>query len=103
MFTAIFLTLIVLGWLVLGFVPWLAWSVVSRGHAGLGMLPLCLLAAIVAGLAVPLLLRDDEWGLVWSAAAAAFASFILLAARRFAFAPDRQAAHAPQADPQSRT
>ena len=82
MFTAIFLSLIVTGWLILGFLPWLAWSVATRGHAGLGMLPLCLFAAIVAGLAVPLLLRDDELGLALSAAAAAVASVTLLTARQ---------------------
>jgi len=83
-FTAIFLTPIVAGWLVLGFVPWLGWSVASRGNAGLGMLPLCLFAGVVAGLAVPLLLRDDAWGLFLSAVAAFLSSFALLAARRLA-------------------
>ena len=84
MFTAIFLTPIVAGWLALGFMPWLGWSVASRGNAGLGMLPLCLFAAVVAGLAVPLLIRDDAWGLFLSAAAALLSSFAVLAARRVA-------------------
>jgi hypothetical protein len=83
-FTAIFLSLIVAAWLFLAFIPWLAWSVATRGNAGLGMLPLCLLAGVVAGLAVPLLGLNDEWGLLWSAAACVVASAGLLAARRLA-------------------
>ena len=45
MFTLIFLGLIVAGWLILGFVPWLCWSVATRGNAGLGMLPLAFTGA----------------------------------------------------------
>lgn len=89
MFTAIFLSLIVAGWLVLAFVPWLAWSVATRGNAGLGNLPLCLFAGVVGGLAVPLLIRDDEWGLLLSGGMAALLPLGLLVARRLA----RQAAH----------
>ena len=84
MFTAIFLSLIVAGWLFLGFIPWLTWSVFTRGNAGLAMLPLCLLTAVVAGLTVPLLLRDDEWGLLWSALAAVSLPALLLAIRLMA-------------------
>ena len=91
MFTAIFLSLIVGGWLVLGFLPWLAWSVATRGHAGLGMLPLCLFAAIVAGLAVPLLIRDDGLGVALSATAAGVASVGLLTARRLSTGMRRSA------------
>ena len=84
MYTAIFLCLIVAGWLFLGFLPWLAWSVATRGNAGLGMLPLGMFVAVVAGLAVPLLLRDDEWGLALSGGAAFGAALALLVIRRFA-------------------
>ena len=45
---------------------------------------MCLFAGVVAGLAVPLLLRDDAWGLFLSAVAAFLSSFALLAARRLA-------------------
>ena len=82
MFTAIFLGLIVAGWLFLGFLPWLAWSVATRGHAGLGMLPLCLLAGVVGGLAVPILVRDDGWGLWLSALAAFSVPLALLVVRK---------------------
>jgi len=81
-FTLIFVSLFVTGWLVLGFLPWLAWSVATRGNAGLANLPFCLFAAVVAGLAVPILIRDDGLGLWLSAGAALAASFALLLARR---------------------
>jgi hypothetical protein len=82
-FTFIFVSLFVLGWLLLGFIPWLTLSVATRGNAGLVNLPLCLLAAVVAGLAVPLLGKDDAQGLWMSALAALVAPGLLLAARRF--------------------
>ena len=87
MFTAIFLGLIVAAWLTLGFIPWLAWSVATKGHAGLANLPLCLFAAVVAGLAVPVLFRDDELGLLLSALAAVLLPVVLLAVRRMATRP----------------
>jgi hypothetical protein len=80
-FTLIFVGLMVAGWLFLSFLPWLVWSVVTRGNAGLVNLPLCLFAGVVAGLAVPILVRDDEWGLVWSGLAAVFVPFGLLVVR----------------------
>lgn len=84
MFTAIFLSLFFSAWLVLGFVAWLTVSVATRGHAGLAMLPLCMLTGVVAGLAVPLLGKDDGAGIWWSMAAALVAPALLMAARRFA-------------------
>ncbi len=84
MFTAIFLSLFVGAWLILGFIPWLAFSVATRGHAGLGMLSLCLLTGVVAGLAVPLLGKDDGEGIWISMIAAVAAPALLMTARRFA-------------------
>ena len=87
MFTLIFVTLYVIGWLILGFIPWLALSVATRGNAGLANLPLCLFAAVVAGLAVPLLGKDDLQGMWLSGFAAIAAPTLLLAARRFSLRP----------------
>lgn len=84
MFTAIFLSLFLSAWLVLGFLPWLAFSVATRGQAGLGMLPLCLLTGVVAGLAVPLLGKDDGEGIWISMLVALVAPAVLMTARRFA-------------------
>ena len=89
MFTLIFLSLFLAAWLLLGFAVWLTVSVATQGNAGLGMLPLCLLAGIVAGLAVPLLGKDDGAGIWWSMAAAVVVPAMLMAARRFAL-PARQ-------------
>lgn len=84
MFTAIFLSLLLSAWLILGFLPWLAFSVATRGNAGLGMLPLCLLTGVIAGLAVPLFGKDDGAGIWLSMVAALVAPALLMAARRFA-------------------
>ncbi|MEO8539182.1 MAG: hypothetical protein ABI577_05530 [bacterium] len=86
MFAAIFVSLFVAGWLLLGFLPWLVLSVTTRGNAGLANLPLCLLTAVVAGLAVPLLGKDDGAGIWFSMLAALVAPVLLLAARRFSLA-----------------
>lgn len=84
MFTAIFLSLFFAAWLFAGFLPWLAFSVATRGHAGLGMLPLCMVTGVIAGLAVPLLGKDDGAGIWISMLAALVAPTLLMAARRFA-------------------
>lgn len=83
LFTAIFLSLLITGWLICGFVPWLALSIATRGNAGLGNLPLCLFAALVAGLAVPLLGLTNSTGLWLSFLLAFLVPVLLLAARRF--------------------
>ena len=84
LFALIFLSLFVLGWMVCAFLPWLAVSVATRGNAGLGMLPLCLFAGVVAGLAVPLLINDGWPGLWMSFGAALVVPSVLMAVRRFA-------------------
>jgi hypothetical protein len=83
-FDLIFVSAFVLGWLACGILPWFALSVVTRGHAGMGMLPLCLLAAVVAGISVPLLGPDDETGLALSFSLSLAVPVLLLAARRLA-------------------
>ncbi len=82
-FTLIFVSLFLLGWLLAATLPWLAVSVATRGEAGIGMLALCLLAGVVAALAIPLLGASGAAGLWASFPVAAAASALLLAARRF--------------------
>lgn len=93
MFTLLFVTLFLAGWLLCAFIPWLALSVKTRGHAGLRYLPLCLFTGLVAALAVPVFGLDDGTGLVLSFAAAFAASALLLAARRLSL--PRAAAPSP--------
>ncbi|HXU25120.1 MAG TPA: hypothetical protein VN697_13915 [Tepidiformaceae bacterium] len=83
LYDAIFISLYVVGWLVCAFVPWLVLSVVSRGHAGLIYLPLCLFVGVVAGFAVPIFGLTDALGLWLSFAAAFVAPALLLGVRRF--------------------
>ena len=83
MYTLIFVSLFVAGWLVLAFIPWLVLSIATRGNAGLLNLPLCLFAGVVAALAVPLLGKDDVAGIWLSGLAAVAVPSLLLAARRF--------------------
>ena len=82
LFDAIFITLFVLGWLALGFVPWLVLSVASRGNAGMRYLLPSLAAGVIGGLAVPLSGRDDALGLVLSFVVAFSFPTLLLTARR---------------------
>ena len=94
LFTAIFLGLLVSGWLASAFIPWLVLSVATRGNAGLWNLPLALLAGLVCALAVPLLGMTGALGLWISFPMALVASSLLLAARRFSMgaASERRAA-----------
>ena len=62
LFDLIFLTLFVSGWLICGYIPWVTLSIATRGDAGLVNLPLSLFVALVAGLAVPTLARQDGLG-----------------------------------------
>lgn len=93
MFTLIFVSMYVVSWLVLGFIPWLAMSVATRGNAGLVNLPLCLFAAVVAGLAVPILGKDDLAGLWLSGIAAIAAPSALLVVRRFSIGVREPSTH----------
>lgn len=82
LFELIFVSLFVAAWLICGFVPWLALSVRTRGGAGLVNLPLCLFAAVVAGLAAPLLGMTGVLGIWISVAAAVAVPSLLLGLRR---------------------
>lgn len=84
LFTLIFGTIFVVGWSLSGLLPWLVASVISRGNAGLATLPLCVFAANVAALAVPMLGADGMGGFLASFGVAAAASALLLLVRRFA-------------------
>jgi hypothetical protein len=95
-FEIIALSLLVAGWLVCAYVPWLVLSIATRGNAGLAMLPLCLGAGLTA--AVPLFGVQDVRGLAGSFVVAAAVPAGLLTARRFALGatpPLRQPAPAP--------
>lgn len=97
LFDAIFLSLFLSGWLICGFIPWLALSVATRGEAGLAYLPLSMFAGAVAGLAVPVL-GADGWSGIWlSFLSALTVPGVLLAARRFSL---RAPGHTPIPTPE---
>jgi uncharacterized membrane protein len=83
LFNAIFLTIFFAAWALCGFLPWFVLSVATRGNAGLGMLPLCVFAGVVAGPAVPLLGLDNGTGIWVSLVVALVVPSALLAIRRF--------------------
>jgi len=82
LFSLLFLTLYTLGWLAIGFVPWLILSVITRGNAGLRHIPISLLSGVVGGLAVPLLIRQDGLGLILSFVLAFVFPALVLAIQR---------------------
>lgn len=82
LFEAIFISIFVGAWLLCGFVPWLALSVATRGEAGLLNLLLCLFAAVVAGLAVPVAGANGRPGIWISLVAAVVIPSLLLGLRR---------------------
>lgn len=84
LFDIIFVSLFVAGWAMTGVVPWLAFSVATKGNAGLGWLPLSMAIAVVAGLLVPFLGFTDGKGIVLSFVAALIVPAAFMAARRFA-------------------
>ena len=106
LFNLIFLSLFVAGWLICAFLPWLVLSVATHGHAGMGYLPLCLFAGVVAGIAVPVLGLNDGSGLIVSFALAAAVPATLLAVGRYsrgsraALAEARRALHHREKDAQ---
>ena len=81
LFDAIFITLFVLGWLALGFVPWFILSVATRGNAGMRYLLPSMATGVIGGLAVPLF-RDDGLGLILSFVVALVLPTLLLIAQR---------------------
>lgn len=82
LFDLIFLGLFIAGWMLTGLVPWMITSVVTRGHAGLLNLPLCLLAAVAGGLLVPIVGFTGSSGIWLSFAIALLFPSGLMAARR---------------------
>ena len=90
MFEAIFLTLIVGGWLIAASFPWFLLSVATRGNAGLGMLPLSWVAGLAVAFAVPLFGADDGNGLRLSFVVAFLVPAVLLAIRRFSLSATRE-------------
>lgn len=82
LFDLIFLGLMLAGWLLCAYVPWVVASILTRGHAGLRYLPLCLFAGVAGALAVPVLGADGASGLWASFGVAAAVPTVLLAARR---------------------
>ena len=90
MFAAIFLTLIIGGWLITASFPWFLLSLATRGNAGLGMLPLSWVAGLAGAFAVPLLGATDGNGLRLSFAAAFGAPVALLTIHRFSRSATRE-------------
>ncbi len=103
MYTAIFVSLYIAGWLICAFVPWLALSVATRGNAGLGILPLCLFAGVVAALAVPVFGLTGVTGFWLSFLIAALVPAVLLALRRFSLHDATLGEPTPRSRPIART
>jgi hypothetical protein len=71
-------------WMTLGIVPWLVASILTRGSAGLALLPICMLAGAAGGMLVPFLGFTNVSGIWLSFLAAVALPGFLMAARRFA-------------------
>lgn len=84
LFTLLFSGIFVLLWSICGLIPWLVTSVISRGSAGLALLPLCIFTANVAAIAVPVLGADGMGGFIASFPVAIAASTALILVRKFA-------------------
>lgn len=99
LYSLIFLSLFTVGWLLCAYLPWLIVSVLSRGHAGMRYLPLCLFAGLVAALAVPAFGLTNALGLGLSFAVAFLAPAALLAARHYAFGHPLRRRHGGEGSP----
>lgn len=84
LYTTIFVSIYVIGWLICAFIPWLVLSIATKGNAGLGMLPLCLFAGVIGALAVPVFGLTGVTGFWLSFVVAALVPVALLVLRRFA-------------------
>ncbi len=71
-------------WMALGVVPWLVASVLTRGHIGVVLLPLCVFAGVTGGMLVPFLGFTNTSGIWLSFVVALMLPAILVIARRFA-------------------
>ncbi len=99
MFDLIFISLFVVGWALTAMIPWVVLSVATKGRAGLWFLPFCVFVGVVAGLAIPILGRDDVAGIWLSFGAALVFPAALLAARRFSLGqpvPGREQRESPE-------
>jgi hypothetical protein len=79
-FTAIFLALLIGGWVICAYLPWAVWSIATKGQAGVQYLPLCVFAGVVCALAVPVLGADGMTGFWVSFPVAGLASLGALVA-----------------------
>lgn len=57
-------SLLLATWMAIGLLPWLATSVLTRGHAGLVYLPVCMFLGVTGGLLVPFI-GLTGWSGVW--------------------------------------
>ncbi len=80
LFNAIFLTLFVLTWVILGGLPWLGWSLRRRAHGAIWALPFALLGGAGGGVLVPLLGLDNGLGIGVSMVTAVAGGALLTAA-----------------------
>ena len=62
-FDAIFLTLFFLTWVILGALPWIAWSAHRHAHGALWALPFAWLGGAAGGVIVPALGLDNDVGI----------------------------------------
>ncbi len=80
LFDAIFLALFFLAWVVLGGLPWLAWSVRRRADGAIWALPFALLGGGAGGVLVPVLGLDTGTGIGVSMVTAPAGGALLTAA-----------------------
>ena len=86
-FDLVFVSVFLAAWGMAGFLPWLVFSVVTRGRAGLAMLPVSILVGVVAGIAGPALGWTDSLGLWASFGLAVIVPAALLLLRRWSQGP----------------
>jgi hypothetical protein len=82
LFEPIFISLFVALWMTLGLIPWVVTSVLTRGHAGMVYLPLCLLAGVAGGMLVPFVGFTGVGGIWLSMTAGLLLPSMLMGARR---------------------
>lgn len=97
-FELIALTVLLTGWMICGVIPWLLFSIFTRGNAGLGMLPLSMFVAVVAALAVPVLGGTGTTGLWLSFVVALVVPGVFLGIRRFSLGAKEESERAATAD-----
>jgi hypothetical protein len=101
LFNIIFVSLFIAAWMALGLIPWVVTSVLTRGHAGMAYLPLCLLAGVAGGMLVPFLGFTGTGGIWLSMLAALLLPSILMVARRYSLGFGRASNETPVTRPSS--